>query len=30
MAEFGFMLNIYLNLVNGPYEAARYAVAQNP
>jgi len=28
--EFGFMLNTYVNLIDGPREAARFAVAQNP
>jgi hypothetical protein len=28
--EFGFLLNTYLNLIDGPREAARSAVAQNP
>jgi hypothetical protein len=28
--EFGFMLNTYLNLIDGPREGARYAAAQNP
>jgi len=30
VVEFGFMLNTYVNLIDGPREAARFAVAQNP
>ncbi len=30
VTEFGFLLNTFLNLINGPRELARYAVAQNP
>ncbi len=30
VVEFGFLLNTFLNLIDGPREAARYAVAQNP
>ena len=30
VVEFGFMLNQYLNLIDGPREAARFAVTQNP
>jgi len=30
VVEFGFMLNNYLNLIDGPREGARFAVTQNP
>lgn len=30
VVEFGFMLNTYLNLIEGPRQGARFAVAQSP
>ena len=30
VAEFGFLLNTYLNLIEGPRQGARFAVAQDP